>query len=555
MSDVTVIADPPGAVLVEVVQPAPATVLVEVGDSIDGVTLVEVIAGVAGPTGPPGATGPAGAIGPQGPQGVAGPQGATGAQGSTGATGQQGPQGATGPQGPQGAAGPQGATGPAGVPGVNVVDTASLQDGSVTTPKIANGAITTPLIANAAVTGAQIAAGSIDYTKATGAAWIVNGASTGGGSAYLMRQAGLSRWAIITDASNETGANAGSNFQINRYDDNGNALSAPLNINRATGVLTLTNSLWLSPPGGAATLDLNSAAGQANQIVGVKAGSVRWIINPGDAAAESGSNAGSDFGIYRYSDAGAQIGPAMSISRATGVATLNAELIINLAAAGTTALLMQSNIGTPLQIVSARPGPSVRWTLVMGNANPESGSNAGSDFEIGRWADNGAGLGVAVSINRATCAIAFNGGLTGHAVAPAADNTYVCGFSGSAWSNVYSWYFGTSSDARHKADIEALPDCLGILAALDPKRFRLTNTPDDDPHRDDTHWGFIAQEVGEAMRGHAFGGHRIEDGGQTIAYNELTAVLWKACQELAAKVAELQSVRARLAAIEAKIGA
>ena len=50
----------------------------------------------------------------------------------------------------------------------------------------------------------------------------------------------------------------------------------------------------------------------------------RFIAN---ATAESGSNAGSNFEIRRYSDAGADLGIALSIDRATGVTTLNANKV------------------------------------------------------------------------------------------------------------------------------------------------------------------------------------------------------------------------------------
>jgi hypothetical protein len=49
-----------------------------------------------------------------------------------------------------------------------------------------------------------------------------------------------SRWAMrFADAEPETGANAGSNFLITRFDDAGNYLGDPLIINRATGVVNI----------------------------------------------------------------------------------------------------------------------------------------------------------------------------------------------------------------------------------------------------------------------------------------------------------------------------
>lgn len=47
----------------------------------------------------------------------------------------------------------------------------------------------------------------------------------------------------ISDAAPETGANAGSNFQIESYADNGTFLRSPLIINRAAGHATFSNNL------------------------------------------------------------------------------------------------------------------------------------------------------------------------------------------------------------------------------------------------------------------------------------------------------------------------
>ena len=70
--------------------------------------------GIQGPTGPTGAVGPTGPTGPQGIQGIQGIQGPTG---PTGALGPTGPQGIQGIQGIQGVAGPTGPTGSIGLTG------------------------------------------------------------------------------------------------------------------------------------------------------------------------------------------------------------------------------------------------------------------------------------------------------------------------------------------------------------------------------------------------------------------------------------------------------
>lgn len=48
-----------------------------------------------------------------------------------------------------------------------------------------------------------------------------------------------SRWVVASEATAESGSNAGSNFIINRYNDAGSYIGTPININRATGLSTV----------------------------------------------------------------------------------------------------------------------------------------------------------------------------------------------------------------------------------------------------------------------------------------------------------------------------
>jgi hypothetical protein len=125
------------------------------------------------------------------------------------------------------------------------------------------------------------------------------------------------------------------------------------------------------------------------------------------------------------------------------------------------------------------------------------------------------------------------------AFVPVHDNANWCGQAGTAWYACQSYAYNTSSDMRHKTDIEDLPGCLDFVRRLAPKRFKFNNAPPEDRQR--SHWGFIAQEVGAAFRETDFGGHRADPAGESISYNELTAVLWKVCQELLARVEQLEA--------------
>ena len=81
-----------------------------------------------------------------------------------------------------------------------------------------------------------------------------------------------------------------------------------------------TGNVTLS--GGIPVLTLNAGAGaNTRSINGQTNGVNRWQVQPGNSTAESGSNAGSDFQIAGFTDAGA-FSFALTISRATGTVTM-----------------------------------------------------------------------------------------------------------------------------------------------------------------------------------------------------------------------------------------
>ncbi len=101
------------------------------------------------------------------------------------------------------------------------------------------------------------------------------------------------------------------------YNDGTNMRAIDLNL---SGAVTLGGDLTISKATPRIVLDA-SADGQHRYIVGSKAGSARWAISMGDSAAETGSNAGSNFGIRRYDDSGAYVDSPFFIDRGNGGAT------------------------------------------------------------------------------------------------------------------------------------------------------------------------------------------------------------------------------------------
>jgi hypothetical protein len=120
------------------------------------------------------------------------------------------------------------------------------------------------------------------------------------------------------------------------------------------------------------------------------------------------------------------------------------------------------------------------------------------------------------------------------------DNTWICGNTGNAWTYCVAYNHLTSSDAKHKTDLDDLPDCLSFVRELKPQTYRLNNGPEEG--RRVRRWGFVAQHVKAVIGGgDDFGGHHESNDEQALDYAQLTAVLWKAVQEMAARIDQLEA--------------
>lgn len=171
---------------------------------------------------------------------------------------------------------------------------------------------------------------------------------------------------------------------------------------------TMTGGLIISPPisgSGSLTLDRPTPASSV-VIFGRTNGLNRWAIVPGQGGTETGSNnAGSDFFISRYNDAGEGIDAVLTISRQTGLVTLADGLTVN----GVTT----TNFG------AASPGASAKLAY---NASGSYGGgyhlkdgtydiglySTNGDFQIA-FGTNGGPLSPNVSISRAGAITAVGG--------------------------------------------------------------------------------------------------------------------------------------------------
>lgn len=129
---------------------------------------------------------------------------------------------------------------------------------------------------------------------------------------------------------------------------------------------------------------------------------------------------------------------------------------------------------------------------------------------------------------------------TSNWIVPAADNGSNVGLPGLNFNSMHAYAFVVPSDAKLKADVETPRGCLEVVQATAPRTYRLPGAPDPDSR----HWGLLAQEVGAAMQaaGCDYGVRRVdkESGEEGLALNELVAVLWGACREMAARLESLE---------------
>ena len=101
-----------------------------------------------------------------------------------------------------------------------------------------------------------------------------------------------------------------------------------------------TGNVGIGTAGPADKLDVNGnvrvrgAAGSDRSLLMSTLGSNRWSVST-NAVAESGSDAGSNFVVTRYSDAGTAIGNALAINRATGAISTSGDIAIGGAATAT----------------------------------------------------------------------------------------------------------------------------------------------------------------------------------------------------------------------------
>jgi len=238
-------------------------------------------------------------------------------------------------------------------------------------------------------------------------------------------------------------------------------------------------------------------------------GTNRWFIYA-NGTAESGSNAGSNFAIAAYNDAGSGLGDYFSINRATGAAAFAAGLAVTGLISATT---------------------TVKATTEFHAVSP---TNTGSASF--RSAFTTCGVDLANSLD--TSGVAFINFRK-------ADSTAIGSINRVALTNAV--VYNTSSDARLKENFRDFTDSGRLIDALKPRVFDWKGDTNGDGKNV---IGFVAQEE------HAADPIFAHIGAVSVGDDDPTTITkqWQRSDAalIPILVAELQSLRKRLAALESQ---
>jgi hypothetical protein len=131
------------------------------------------------------------------------------------------------------------------------------------------------------------------------------------------------RWVIaLGNTTAESGSNVGSDFSINNYDDNGNALTTPFSLNRANGAAAFSGSASFG--GGTSSPNYTATQGQIVVAKGSATNPVIWMNDGGSNRLGLYFNVGSGtttlVDVYSGASLGIDPGGSFSYSGGSGVA-------------------------------------------------------------------------------------------------------------------------------------------------------------------------------------------------------------------------------------------
>jgi hypothetical protein len=211
--------------------------------------------------------------------------------------------------------------------------------GTVTSVSIATGTSGT----NVNATGTVTTAGTLTVNIPTASATNTGKLSNTDWSTFNGKQAALVSGTNIKTINGSTvlgsgnlvvsGTPAGSTSEVQfnnagAFDSDPNFIWDDTNKRLGLGIAAPLGILHLKVSAGTTRMLLDGDAGQSKIITYRTAGLQRWGLYSNNVA-ESGSNAGSNFVLRRYSDAGTLLGTPFEVNRATGVTKIGEGLDLN----------------------------------------------------------------------------------------------------------------------------------------------------------------------------------------------------------------------------------
>ena len=389
--------------------------------------------------------------------------------------------------------------------------------------------------------------GTINFLRADG----IWAAPAGGGNVTSVGTPVNGQWAQWTGATSIQGVTTASMPFVQKA---GDTMTGDLTISKTAPTLNLTKS----------------ASGDSSAVFGFNGTNARWSMTLGNSVTEGGSNAGSDFQINRYTDAGAFIDAPMTITRSSGLSTFGGDVTIN---KGTPVLNFNKTASGQTQGINGMTNGVMRWGIVPGTLAAESGGNAGSNFTITPFSDAGVALAVPFTIYRSGSKISL-GALTGGGQITTQNTQidewcnatgYCVGMqstvAGAFYSTVFinsggtpcgyishndtSTAYNTSSDARLKEDDHPFTRGREVIDKLNVKDFRWKVNGQRSV-------GMFAQEVEPDWPDAISRGVDGETWG--IDYSKFVPLLTQALQEAFKRIDELEDRIAKLEGTKSKKG-
>ena len=286
---------------------------------------------------------------------------------------------------------------------------------------------------------------------------------------------------------------------------------------------------YLPLTGGTLTgnLAIDLPSGTSRSVSGSAAGKARWVLELGNATAETGSNVGSDFALTRYNDAGASLGAPLAITRANGNINLNGSVAIT-----NGGLVVDRASGTSRTIYGTAAG-SARWLIEMGNATAEGSGNTGADFALNRCSNAGTIIGQPIIVDRSNGDVTLAGNLT------VGIQAYKPG--GGSWA--------ATSDIRIKNVVGEYERGLEAVLQLRPVIYTYKGNDGADHAKEaeakTPYVGFIAQELETVFPEMVFstagviGGQPVDDL-RSVDVSPLVYALTNAVKELSARLLVLE---------------